>query len=249
MAGAEEALFFTHGGDEDDRVIEAPRRHHPRQFQDDGDAGCVVIGAGGVAFAVHRLAVARVVVAHDIAALGLSRGFESAGQFRDDIDEFGLLVDAPAVGRRDEGLESHAHRLLARSSRGGGGLLELRLDPAPRRPDPPRGRVRGREGVPGAERDERFDVRLDPRGRNLAQHRADLAVPGRRHRRNRGPGLEGRTGHADRARDQQARDHNGESGVHPGTIPDSPFREAPDPGWERSAAITSRRRSTARTPP
>jgi hypothetical protein len=64
--GPQQALFFALHRHEDHRARKLPFGHDPGHFHDNRYPGGVVVGAGGLAGAVHDVGIARIeVAAHD----------------------------------------------------------------------------------------------------------------------------------------------------------------------------------------
>ena len=164
VGGAEEPLLLAGHGHEDDRRVELPGGHHPRQLEHGGHARCVVVGSGRITYGVERVAAARVVVTADhvdaVGGLGLA-----AVERCDDVRDRRRLWN-PRRRSLDVALQLHGHPPVRRRGR----ALELAEKPVARGPYPPLGVSLRRQGVAGAEARQLADAALDPVWADLARH-------------------------------------------------------------------------------
>ena len=154
VRAAVEVLLFACHGREDHRRFRLLAGADPGQFEHDGYAAGVVVGAGGVVRVVAYVQAAAVVVAgddvHAIRVVG-------AVDLRDDVGDVDGEGDAVAVAGLEVAVQVGVHAAVG----GGGDGLHFLLQPVAGGADAAGAGVLEGEGVAGAEGDEGGDVGCD----------------------------------------------------------------------------------------
>ncbi len=167
---AQQSLLLAGHGEEGQRGGKAMLRHRAGELDHHRSAGCVVVGAGRVAFGVHHVAAHRVVVArHDERA---------SPRLRIVSLERGHHVGHRRRGRRARRgrLHEFVHLDLEAAAGVERAFFEGRANPPPRRADAAPRIVGGRQRMSRSESGQRAHVAFEPLGRYGAHQRLDIGV-------------------------------------------------------------------------